>query len=236
MGKIIELQKLFEEKLSVSDLLKRVEESPDKVKDTLQKLKAENREPLIAAAFAFFSGEGGDIDQKTRDLITNEVDTYLEEIARHTEEHVKQKDWQERAKKRLLSFNDFVRVHKSTFIFVTIVTVIIVGIAFIISSVGQNTNVSKPQAKAVTSLAQGQITVRQKGMREATITVEAPLAASEILLYENSKVIGHWDRGGILKKTVFHQEGAYIYFAEIFLGSGKSITDQKSVTYGGEEK
>lgn len=226
---------MFEEKFSVEEFLKRVEENPNRIKDVLQKLKEENRDPLIEAANAFFT-EKGAIDQQTKELIEGEVDAYLEDIANRAREQVEQKDWQERAKNRLLSFADFVRMHKSTFIFVAVLIVFIVGAACIISSIELDTNVSKPQAKAVTSLAQGQITVQQKGKVEAAITVEAPLAASEILLYENSKVIGHWDRGGMLKKTVFHQEGTYIYFAEIFLGSGKSITDQKSVTYGGEEK
>lgn len=231
-----ELQKVFEEKIRVEEFLKRVEENPSRVQNILRRLKEENRGPLIEAATDFFTDKG-EIDQQTKGLIEKEVNAYLEDIASRAQKQVGEVSWQERAKKRLLSFTDFVRVHKSTFIAVAILMVMIVGIAFLVSSVGQNTAVSKlkPQTKAVISLAQGQITVQEKGKKEATITVKTPLAASEILLYENSKVIGR-DHGGILKKTVFHQEGTYIYFAEIFMGSEKSITDQKSVTYGGEEK
>lgn len=233
MAKSVELQKVFEEKIKVVDFLRRVEENPNRVKNILQKLKEENRKPLIEAATLFFT-EKGEIDLKTEELIEKEVDAYLEEIASRAREQVEQKDWQARARKRLLSLTDFVRAHKFDFVLVATITAFIAGAAIIIGF-GINTNVSEPQAKAVISLAQGQIAVQQKGMTEATITVEAPLAA-RVLLYENSKIIGHWDQGGTLKKTVFHQEGTYIYFAEIFLGSEKSITDQKSVTYGGGEK
>ena len=73
---------------------------------------------------------------------------------------------------------------------------------------------------------------REPGSKSAQITVITSDRATEVLLYENTKVLERWMAGGKMKTVVSHEEGIYIYFAEVYFGNEKVSTGRLHVDFG----
>jgi len=185
----------------------------------MAQLLATEREQFLATAQERFG------DHLDGEVITAEVDAYLERIRQQVEGDP-QPDPKATTSRTSLSFAPIVIM---VLICASIVTIFVV------------VNRTEPTAKSTTPPPPTITTTHQPGSGQAIITLNVPHSAELVILYEISKVIGRWEdwpkltadsagRVG-LHKTVFHSEGTYVYFAEVYINGKKYVSDQKRVIF-----